>query len=440
MLRKLKKLIISIVFLVIVFIGYRIFTKKSPIDFVKTDTKAIIVMNKMSSKNFKELEPVLKDFMEKKDIEELDKNRKYISKIYIISDNELYEQSIDFVAIIDPGIYYYLAINQWEKYFVKTDGIYKTKEEYKEKVKGILPGADTVYADYKGGLFFVSNKTEYLKKYLAESKEKNKNVETIIKENKSNLYTFIYNNNKTKELGVDFITLTATLKNKEIIQNIKFHLNETIYSFLDYQPSKRRLKNSITNDSVYISMEDFSKLEKVIFNQYGLDTSMGSAFSLGIAFLGVDIKKELQNIDGEMLIDLNNGKISIALKDVEQVKKLYGKLGKLMISNDKIVNIDSDKKILTINLGLDEKNNDGSTQLVKNETYIRKEQFLYAHITPSRVKEINTSEILNLNNNLIKKDIIIKGVNRVIEVETTITKENLLEHINYYREKIKNKK
>lgn len=440
MLRKLKKLIISIVFLVIVFIGYRIFTKKSPIDFVKTDTKAIIVMNKMSSKNFKELEPVLKDFMEKKDIEELDKNRKYISKIYIISDNELYEQSIDFVAIIDPGIYYYLAINQWEKYFVKTDGIYKTKEEYKEKVKGILPGADTVYADYKGGLFFVSNKTEYLKKYLAESKEKNKNVETIIKENKSNLYTFIYNNNKTKELGVDFITLTATLKNKEIIQNIKFHLNETIYSFLDYQPSKRRLKNSITNDSVYISMEDFSKLEKVIFNQYGLDTSMGSAFSLGIAFLGVDIKKELQNIDGELLIDLNNGKISIALKDVEQVKKLYGKLGKLMISNDKIVNIDSDKKILTINLGLDEKNNDGSTQLVKNETYIRKEQFLYAHITPSRVKEINTSEILNLNNNLIKKDIIIKGVNRVIEVETTITKENLLEHINYYREKIKNKK
>lgn len=440
MLRKLKKLIISIVFLVIVFIGYRIFTKKSPIDFVKTDTKAIIVMNKMSSKNFKELEPVLKDFMEKKDIEELDKNRKYISKIYIISDNELYEQSIDFVAIIDPGIYYYLAINQWEKYFVKTDGIYKTKEEYKEKVKGILPGADTVYSDYKGGLFFVSNKTEYLKKYLAESKEKNKNVETIIKENKSNLYTFIYNNNKTKELGVDFITLTATLKNKEIIQNIKFHLNETIYSFLDYQPSKRRLKNSITNDSVYISMEDFSKLEKVIFNQYGLDTSMGSAFSLGIAFLGVDIKKELQNIDGELLIDLNNGKISIALKDVEQVKKLYGKLGKLMISNDKIVNIDSDKKILTINLGLDEKNNDGSTQLVKNETYIRKEQFLYAQITPSRVKEINTSEILNLNNNLIKKDIIIKGVNRVIEVETTITKENLLEHINYYREKIKNKK
>lgn len=434
MLRKLKKLIMGAMLLIMGFVGYRIFTKKSPMDFVKKDTKAIIVMDKMSNKNFKEVESILRDFMEKKDIEELDKNRKYISKIYVISDNELYEQSIDFVAIIDTGMYYYPALNQWEKYFVKTDGIYRTKEEYKEKVKNILPGADTMYADYKGGLFFISNKTEYLKKYLVESKEKNKNLETIIKENKSNLYTFIYNNNKTKELGLDFITLTATLKNKEIFQNVKFHLNEVIYSFLDYQPSKRRLKDFIINDSIYISMEDFSKLEKIVFNQYGLDDSMGSAFAMGAAFLGVDIKKELQNIDGEILVDLNNKKIIVALKDVEQTKKLYGKLGKLMMSNDRIANIDSDKKILTINLGLDKET------VTQKDVYIRKEQFLYAHITPSKAKEINSSEILDWDNDIIKRDIIVKGINRVIEIETTITKENLLEHINYYREKIKNKK
>ncbi|WP_429249244.1 hypothetical protein [Fusobacterium sp. PH5-29] len=439
----MKKLVVSIVLLVIVFVGYRIHIKKSPIDFIKNDTKSIIILDKISNKNFKELELILCDFMKKEDIEKLGKNKKYVSEVYIISDDELYNHAIDFVAIVDTGMYYYPALSQWKSYFTKIDDIYKTKEKYKEEIKNIFPNVDVLYADYKGGLFFVSNKIEYLKKYLEESEEKNKNLETIIKESKSNLYTFVYNNSNTKEFGMDFVTLTASLKDKEIFQNIKIYLNEMIYSFLDYQPDKRRLKDDITNDSIYISMEDFSKLEKIIFNQYNFNRTMSSLFSLTTAFLGINVKDEMKNIDGEVLIDFNNDKIIIALKDVERIKKLYGTLGKFAFLSNDVVEIDVDKKLLTLHSMLGSKKHNIPNKNEKKKVYIRKEQFLYGHITPSRMDEIskiNPSDMLDLEKNLIKKDIVIKGVDGVIEIETIITKEDLLIHINNYREKIKGKK
>jgi len=440
--RKLKKLFMLIIFLVISFFVYRMVIKKEPMDFAQKDTKSILVIDKFSKKNFREMEPLFMDFVKKEDIDQLEKNKKYISKIYVFSDSELYENSLDFTAVIDPGLYYYVALSKWGEYFEKTDGIYKVKDAYKEEIKNVLPSAETLYADYKNGLFFVSNKKDYLKKYLTEETQKNEKITTIIKENKSNLYTFIYNNENSKEFGIEFVSFTAILKNKIVSQRAKVYLNELIYSVFDYQPAERKLKSLIKEDSLYLSIEDFSKLEKILFNQYTLGSSTGG-LGFGMGLFGINIKKELQNIDGELVVDFKDKKIHTLLKDVEMTKKLVGKFDKILRLDAGMISIDEANKSLTINLGeilpVNNEPSESKTQetTAPTEIYLSKDQFLYGHITPKQLKDVVPLE--NLDKGLIKEDIIIKGIGRTVEIQTNTTMENLANTIKHYREKIKNK-
>jgi|GEM_PF-3443520 len=441
--KRLKQLVAIIILLLVCFVAYRIKTKKHPMEFVKKDTKAILVIDNVSKKNFRELEPLFADFVEKEDVDQLEKNKKYISNIYVFSDSELYEPSIDFVAVVDTGIYYYIALGKWSTYFEKADGVYNIKDDYKEEITNVLPGTETLYADYRNGLFFISNKKDYLKKYLNNEdgkSERIEKIETIIKENKSNLYTFVYNNEDSKEFGLEFTSYTASLKNNIISQNAKIYLNDSLYSFVDYQPNERKLKDLIKKDSLYLSMEDFSKLENILFNQHTLG-NLGSGLGF-LRFFGIDLKKELQNIDGELLIDFENKKAHILLKDVEITKELIGKFdsGFFRLPDD-VVFVDEANKTLMVSWSefSESSANTNATQVeeatIPLEVYLSRDQFLYAYITHDLLKETRLSE--NIDESLTNYDITVIGTGRTLELKGNSPLEDLAVVIKNYRERIR---
>lgn len=307
---------------VVIFIGflagYRFGYKVSPRDFIAEDTKIIYANEGISDKDFKGIIPLVNAAGKKVDYEKFEEIKKYISKIYAFSDSDFYNKDIKSAVVVDTGYWYFFILKDSVKYFDKDGEFYRLKSKYMEKY-GLKKD---IYMSFHRGLVIFSENKSVLKKIINKKGIYNAKIENIIDETRDNLLgTLIYNNTKTKDLGIEVISLTGTVDKNIVKLQGKIIGDKDVFAAFNNQPEERKLLKYAGKNTLYLSMKDFSKLEKLIFNSYTLGNNKDLILAMWQGFIGAKPSELLREIDGEIIADSSNATVMIPLKDAEKVRK-----------------------------------------------------------------------------------------------------------------------
>lgn len=411
----MKKIIgfIAVVVLILgIFLGYKVVYKASPRDFITKDTRIIYANEGINTKNFTPLLSLIEDEDEKKELSSEMENLKYISKFYIFSDKEFYDISEKtFTGVVDTGYWYFLILKNLGKYFELKDDIYVLKNEYKEKYLGNVQG-DLYLKNYKG-LFIFSFGEKNLKDFIAKDGKYlyNKEIEDAIDIKRDNLLgTFIYNNSGTDFYGVNLIINSSTIENNKMISESEIIIDDKESEIFKNSKGNRELIKYLDKNDIYVSVDDFSKLDRVIFNPLviGADMDSKAIFSLWKNILGIDIEEILKEIDGEVLYKLDEQSFMIKIKDeAPEIRRVL-----TMLTNENTsfyLGNKFEEKDGIIRIG------ESNFEENKNSFNISKDTFIYGEIDSPKVMGFEGIEAK------------IQGENKKINMKVTIPVEVLKE-------------
>lgn len=411
----MKKIIgfIAVVVLILgIFLGYKVVYKASPRDFITKDTRIIYANEGINTKNFTPLLSLIEDEEEKKELSSEMENLKYISKFYIFSDKEFYDISEKtFTGVVDTGYWYFLILKNLGKYFELKDDIYVLKNEYKEKYLGNVQG-DLYLKNYKG-LFIFSFGEKNLKDFIAKDGKYlyNKEIEDAIDIKRDNLLgTFIYNNSGTDFYGVNLIINSSTIENNKMISESEIIIDDKESEIFKNSKGNRELIKYLDKNDIYVSVDDFSKLDRVIFYPLviGADMDSKAIFSLWKNILGIDIEEILKEIDGEVLYKLDEQSFMVKIKDeAPEIRRVL-----TMLTNENTsfyLGNKFEEKDGIIRIG------ESNFEENKNSFNISKDTFIYG--------EINSPKVMGFEGIEAK----IQGENKKVNMKVTIPVEVLKE-------------
>lgn len=411
----MKKIIgfIAVVVLILgIFLGYKVVYKASPRDFITKDTRIIYANEGINTKNFTPLLSLIEDEEEKKELSSEMENLKYISKFYIFSDKEFYDISEKtFAGVVDTGYWYFLILKNLGKYFELKDDIYVLKNEYKEKYLGNVQG-DLYLKNYKG-LFIFSFGEKNLKDFIAKDGKYlyNKEIEDAIDIKRDNLLgTFIYNNSGTDFYGVNLIINSSTIENNKMISESEIIIDDKESEIFKNSKGNRELIKYLDKNDIYVSVDDFSKLDRVIFNPLviGADMDSKAIFSLWKNILGIDIEEILKEIDGEVLYKLDEQSFMVKIKDeAPEIRRVL-----TMLTNENTsfyLGNKFEEKDGIIKIG------ESNFEENKNSFNISKDTFIYGEIDSPKVMGFEGIEAK------------IQGENKKVNMKVTIPVEVLKE-------------
>lgn len=411
----MKKIIgfIAVVVLILgIFLGYKVVYKASPRDFITKDTRIIYANEGINTKNFTPLLSLIEDEEEKKELSSEMENLKYISKFYIFSDKEFYDISEKtFTGVVDTGYWYFLILKNLGKYFELKDDIYVLKNEYKEKYLGNVQG-DLYLKNYKG-LFIFSFGEKNLKDFIAKDGKYlyNKEIEDAIDIKRDNLLgTFISNNSGTDFYGVNLIINSSTIENNKMISESEIIIDDKESEIFKNSKGNRELIKYLDKNDIYVSVDDFSKLDRVIFNPLviGADMDSKAIFSLWKNILGIDIEEILKEIDGEVLYKLDEQSFMVKIKDeAPEIRRVL-----TMLTNENTsfyLGNKFEEKDGIIRIG------ESNFEENKNSFNISKDTFIYG--------EIDSPKVIGFEGIEAK----IQGENKKVNMKVTIPVEVLKE-------------
>ena len=411
----MKKIIgfIAVVVLILgIFLGYKVVYKASPRDFITKDTRIIYANEGINTKNFTPLLSLIEDEEEKKELSSEMENLKYISKFYIFSDKEFYDISEKtFTGVVDTGYWYFLILKNLGKYFELKDDIYVLKNEYKEKYLGNVQG-DLYLKNYKG-LFIFSFGEKNLKDFIAKDGKYlyNKEREDAIDIKRDNLLgTFIYNNSGTDFYGVNLIINSSTIENNKMISESEIIIDDKESEIFKNSKGNRELIKYLDKNDIYVSVDDFSKLDRVIFYPLviGADMDSKAIFSLWKNILGIDIEEILKEIDGEVLYKLDEQSFMVKIKDeAPEIRRVL-----TMLTNENTsfyLGNKFEEKDGIIRIG------ESNFEENKNSFNISKDTFIYGEIDSPKVMGFEGIEAK------------IQGENKKVNMKVTIPVEVLKE-------------
>lgn len=411
----MKKIIgfIAVVVLILgIFLGYKVVYKASPRDFITKDTRIIYANEGINTKNFTPLLSLIEDEEEKKELSSEMENLKYISKFYIFSDKEFYDISEKtFTGVVDTGYWYFLILKNLGKYFELKDDIYVLKNEYKEKYLGNVQG-DLYLKNYKG-LFIFSFGEKNLKDFIAKDGKYlyNKEIEDAIDIKRDNLLgTFIYNNSGTDFYGVNLIINSSTIENNKMISESEIIIDDKESEIFKNSKGNRELIKYLDKNDIYVSVDDFSKLDRVIFYPLviGADMESKAIFSLWKNILGIDIEEILKEIDGEVLYKLDEQSFMVKIKDeAPEIRRVL-----TMLTNENTsfyLGNKFEEKDGIIRIG------ESNFEENKNSFNISKDTFIYGEIDSPKVMGFEGIEAK------------IQGENKKVNMKVTIPVEVLKE-------------
>ena len=411
----MKKIIgfIAVVVLILgIFLGYKVVYKASPRDFITKDTRIIYANEGINTKNFTPLLSLIEDEEEKKELSSEMENLKYISKFYIFSDKEFYDISEKtFTGVVDTGYWYFLILKNLGKYFESKDDIYVLKNEYKEKYLGNVQG-DLYLKNYKG-LFIFSFGEKNLKDFIAKDGKYlyNKEIEDAIDIKRDNLLgTFIYNNSGTDFYGVNLIINSSTIENNKMISESEIIIDDKESEIFKNSKGNRELIKYLDKNDIYVSVDDFSKLDRVIFYPLviGADMDSKAIFSLWKNILGIDIEEILKEIDGEVLYKLDEQSFMVKIKDeAPEIRRVL-----TMLTNENTsfyLGNKFEEKDGIIRIG------ESNFEENKNSFNISKDTFIYGEIDSPKVMGFEGIEAK------------IQGENKKVNMKVTIPVEVLKE-------------
>lgn len=330
----MKKIVgfIAVVVLILgIFLGYKVVYKASPRDFITKETKIIYANEGISSKNF----TLLLELFDKEKVSGLNSeisNLKYISKFYVFSDKEFYAiNEKSFTVVVDTGYWYFFLLKNLGRYFELKDDLYVLKREYKDKYLPKLK-TDLFMKNYKG-LFIFSLGEKNLKDFMVKDKKYlyNKEIEERLDLQRDNLLgTFIYSNTEVDFYGLDYLINSVDIKDGKLISDIELVLDKEKNEIFKNNKNERELLKYFGKNNIYFSVNDFSKLDKLLFNPFvtGVNIDIKSILILWKNLLGIDIEKILKEIDGEVLYRVDENSFMIKIKDeapeIEKVLKMLG--------------------------------------------------------------------------------------------------------------------
>lgn len=311
-------LLLVIVIFVGFLVGYRFGYKVSPREFITEDTKIIYANEGIADKNFKEIVPLINAVGKEADYGKFEEVKKYISKVYVFSDSEFYSSELKTAVVVDTGYWYFFILKDSVKYFDRDGEFYRLKNEYLEKY-GLKKD---IYMCFHRGLIIFSENKSVLKKIINKKGIYNAKIENIIDETRDNILgTIIYNNTKTKDLGIDVVALTGTIDKNLVKLQGKIVGDKDVFAVFNEQPEERKLLKYTGKNTLYLSMKDFSELEKLIFNSYTLGSNKDLILAMWQGFIGAKPSELLKEIDGEIIADSSNAAMMIPLKNAEKVRQ-----------------------------------------------------------------------------------------------------------------------
>ncbi|MDR3259434.1 MAG: hypothetical protein LBT51_07480, partial [Fusobacteriaceae bacterium] len=254
-----------------------------------------------------------------------------------------------------------------------------------------------------------------------------KKIKNILKENKNNIYNGILSINKNIPIGIEMITSSFNFNDKEALQNFSVYLNNEPKSVFYNNPNNRKINKVNGDNYLYVSVDDFLFLYKgaVMLADF---FKYGNQFYLIQVFLGIKFNEELENINGEILLSLDDNSLKATLKDTQKLKKIFKKLH---IDDSDFFSIDEEKKILDINLSFKNTNiSNGlkNKKIIDKEIIMNKNQFISGELSLNKIQEfiINQYKFADFYNHV---KINIKGEKKLIKIQFISPYDKFVEEI-----------
>lgn len=331
--KRLGKALLSLI--VIAVFGVLIFKysyKLAPDDFITDRTTFIYINKNINREKLRKFEETFgTEKIAEKDIVEKIKN------ICLLSQSKIYSSRFDVVGIVDMGAYHPLMLMKLKKYFdFREDNFYELKDEYKDELG--ISQREEIFLKPHRGLFFIGGDTEKIDEIIFNKNKRSlKAVKILNKKAESGLGALMLNQERERLFGIDRIIISGDTKGNKVFLDGCIYGDNEIIKDLNVQPEKRRMNKYITSNRLYISTANLKKMDTFILRALSYKAKSSHKTNLVQELFAKGFADMISELNGEMVIDLENGNYLLGLKSSQNAEMFVEYL-----KNDENINIEKD--------------------------------------------------------------------------------------------------
>lgn len=333
--RRLVKALLSVI--IIAVFGVLIFKysyKLAPDDFITDRTTFIYINKNINREKLRKFEETFgTEKIAEKDIVEKIKN------ICLLSQSKIYSSRFDVVGIVDMGAYHPLMLMKLKKYFdFREDNFYELKDEYKDELG--ISQREEIFLKPHRGLFFIGGDTEKVDEIIFNKNKRSLKAVKILNEKaESGLGALMLNQERERLFGIDRIIISGDTKGNKVFLDGCIYGDNEIIKDLNIQPEKRRMNKYIANNRLYISTANLKKMDTFILRALSYKAKSSHKTNLIQELFAKGFADMISELNGEMVIDLENGNYLLGLKSSQNAEMFVEYL-----KNDENINIEKDIK------------------------------------------------------------------------------------------------
>lgn len=331
--KRLGKALLSLI--VIAVFGVLIFKysyKLAPDDFITDRTTFIYINKNINREKLRKFEETFgTEKIAEKDIVEKIKN------ICLLSQSKIYSSRFDVVGIVDMGAYHPLMLMKLKKYFdFREDNFYELKDEYKDELG--ISQREEIFLKPHRGLFFIGGDTEKIDEIIFNKNKRSLKAVKILNEKaESGLGALMLNQERERLFGIDRIIISGDTKGNKVFLDGCIYGDNEIIKDLNIQPEKRRMNKYITSNRLYISTANLKKMDTFILRALSYKAKSSHKTNLVQELFAKGFADMISELNGEMVIDLENGNYLLGLKSSQNAEMFVEYL-----KNDENINIEKD--------------------------------------------------------------------------------------------------
>ncbi len=333
--RRLVKALLSVI--IIAVFGVLIFKylyKLTPDDFITDRTTFIYINKNINREKLRKIEETFgTEKIAEKDIVEKIKN------ICLLSQSKIYSSRFDIVGIVDMGAYHPFMLIKLKKYFdFREDYFYKLKDEYKDEIG--ISHKEEIFLKPHRGLFFIGGDTEKIDEIIFNKNKKSLKAIKILNEKaESGLGALMLNQERERLFGIDRIIVSGDTRGNKVFLDGCIYGDNEIIKDLNVQPKRRRMNKYIANNRLYISTANLKKMDTFILRALSYKAKSSHKTNLIQELFAKGFADMISELNGEMVIDLENGNYLLGLKSSQNAEMFVEYL-----KNDENINIEKDIK------------------------------------------------------------------------------------------------
>ena len=333
--RRLGKALLSLI--VIAVFGVLIFKysyKLAPDDFITDRTTFIYINKNINREKLRKIEETFgTEKIAEKDIVEKIKN------ICLLSQSKIYSSRFNIVGIVDMGAYHPFMLIKLKKYFdFREDYFYELKDEYKDEIG--ISHKEEIFLKPHRGLFFIGGDTEKIDEIIFNKNKKSLKAIKILNEKaESGLGALMLNQERERLFGIDRIIVSGDTRGNKVFLDGCIYGDNEIIKDLNVQPKRRRMNKYIANNRLYISTANLKKMDTFILRALSYKAKSSHKTNLIQELFAKGFADMISELNGEMVIDLENGNYLLGLKSSQNAEMFVEYL-----KNDENINIEKDIK------------------------------------------------------------------------------------------------